>query len=124
MKTVPAGVSLSYGRTFYTRKKSRIATLPVGYADGYSIALSNRGEVLIKGKRAPVVGSVCMDMTLVDVTHIPDVKVGNEVILFGRQDGAQLSADEVASKIGTINYEVLCGIDRRVPRVYIKGDKN
>ena len=124
LKTVPAGISLSYGRTFVTRKKSRIATLPVGYADGYSIALSNRGEVLIKGKRAPVVGSVCMDMTLVDVTHITDVKVGNEVILFGRQDGAQLSADEVASKIGTINYEVLCGIDRRVPRVYIKGDKS
>lgn len=124
LKTVPAGVSLSYGRTFVTRKKSRIATLPVGYADGYSMALSNRGEVLIKGKIAPVVGRVCMDMTLVDVTHIPDVKVGDEVVLFGSQDGAQLSADEVASKIGTINYEVLCGIDRRVPRVYIKGDKD
>lgn len=124
LKTVPAGVSLSYGRTFTSRRKSRIATLPVGYADGYSIALSNKGEVLIKGKRAPVVGKVCMDMTLVDVTHIPDVKVGDEVVLFGRQDGAEISADEVASKIGTINYEVVCGIGKRVPRVYIKGDKN
>jgi len=124
LKTVPAGISLSYGRTFITRKKSRIATLPVGYADGYTRALSNKGEVLIKGKRAPVVGRVCMDMILVDVSHIPDVKVGDEVVLFGRQDGAQLSVDEIASKMGTINYEVVCGIDRRVPRVYIKGDKN
>ncbi len=124
LKTVPAGVSLSYGRTFITEKKSRIATLPVGYADGYSRALSNKGEVLIRGKRAPVVGIVCMDMTLIDVSHILDVKVGDDVVLFGGQDGAQISVDEIASKIGTINYEVVCGIDRRLPRVYIKGDKN
>ncbi|MBE0478881.1 alanine racemase [Candidatus Aerophobetes bacterium] len=118
LKTVPAGVSLSYGRSFTTTKKSLIATLPVGYADGYSRALSNKGEVLIKGKRAPVVGAVCMDMILVDVTRIPEVNVGDEVVLFGKQEGAEISVDELASKIGTINYEVICGISKRVPRVY------
>ena len=123
LKTVPAGASLSYGRTFTTKEKSIIATLPVGYADGYSRALSNKGEVLIKGKRAPVVGTICMDMTLVDVSHIPDVRVGDEVVLFGRQEGAQISVDELSSKIGTINYEIVCGISKRVPRIYIRGDK-
>jgi len=115
LKRVPAGYSLSYDRTFTTKRKSLIAILPVGYADGYPRALSNKGEVLIKGKRAPVVGMICMDMTLVDVTHIPDVKVGDEVVLFGKQNGAQISADEIASKSGLINYEILCGISKRVP---------
>jgi len=120
LKKVPAGCSLSYGRTFTTKKKSIIATLPVGYADGYPRALSNKGEVLIKGKRAPVVGTVCMDMILVDVTHIPDVKVGDEVVLFGKQDSAEITIDEITSKTGAINYEIICGISKRVPRVYIK----
>lgn len=119
LKKVPAGYSLSYGRTFTTRKKSLIATLPVGYADGYPRHLSNKGEVLVRGKRASVVGRVCMDMILVDVTHIPDVKVGDEVVLFGKQENEEVLVDELASKIGTINYEVVCGIGKRVPRVYI-----
>jgi len=122
LKRVPAGYSLSYDRTFTTKRKSLIAILPVGYADGYPRALSNKGEVLIKGKRAPVVGMICMDMTLVDVTHIPDVKVGDEVVLFGKQNGAQISADEIASKSGLINYEILCGISKRVPRIYKRRD--
>jgi len=122
LKRVPAGYSLSYDRTFTTKRKSLIAILPVGYADGYPRALSNKGEVLIKGKRAPVVGMICMDMTLVDVTHIPDVKVGDEVVLFGKQNGAQISADEIASKSDLINYEILCGISKRVPRIYKRRD--
>ena len=122
LKRVPAGYSLSYDRTFTTERKSLIAILPVGYADGYPRALSNKGEVLIKGKRAPVVGMICMDMTLVDVTHIPDVKIGDEVVLFGKQNGAQISADEIASKSDLINYEILCGISKRVPRIYKRRD--
>lgn len=123
LKKVPAGYSLSYGRTFTTRKKSLIATLPVGYADGYPRALSNKGEVLVKGKKAPVVGRVCMDMTLVDVTHIPDTKVGDEVLLFGKQENEEILVDELATKTGTINYELVCGISKRVPRVYINERK-
>lgn len=123
LKTVPAHISLSYGRTFTTKKRSRIVTLPIGYADGYTRALSNRAEVLIKGKRAPVVGTICMNMTLVDVTRIPDAEVGDEVVLFGKQDGAEISVDELASKIGTINYEVLCNVGEKGPRVYISEKK-
>jgi len=123
IKKVPAGTYLSYERSFITKKKSTIAILPVGYADGFSRALSNRGEVLIKGKRAPVVGRVCMDMTLVDVSHIQEVKVGDEVVLFGRQSDEFISVDEVASKAGTINYEVICTVGSKVPRVYLGKEK-
>ncbi len=118
LKWVPTGTRISYGGTFITRRKSRIATLPIGYADGYNTRLSNQGEVLIRGKRAPVIGRVCMDLIMVDVTDIPDVSHGDEVILIGRQGKEQITADEMARKIGSIPYEVLCMIGKRVPRIY------
>ncbi len=115
VKVVPPGTPISYGRTFITRKKTTVATLPVGYADGYSRMLSNRGEVLIKGHRAPVIGTICMDMCMIDASDVGDVRLGDEVILFGKE----LSVDEVAAKAETINYEIVCGVSKRVPRVYI-----
>ena len=115
VKSVPGRTPISYGHTFFTQKETRVATLPVGYGDGYSRLLSNRGTVLIKGQRAPLIGRVCMDMCLADVFGIQNVRVGDEVILFGEE----LSADEVAENMGTINYEVVCGVGKRVPRVYV-----
>jgi len=118
LKSVPLGTRISYGGMFKAKRKSLIATLPIGYADGYSHHLSNRGEVLIHGKRAPVVGKVCMDFIMVDVTHVPRVSVGDEVILMGRQGKEQITPEEIAEKIDSISYEVLCSIGKRVPRVY------
>lgn len=118
LKSVPSGARISYGGTFTTKRESRIATLPIGYADGYSRSLSNHGEVLIHGKRAPVVGKVCMDFIMVDVTEMPRVSVGDEVILIGQQGGEQVTAEEIAGKINSISYEVLCSIGKRVPRIY------
>jgi alanine racemase len=118
LKPVPSGARISYGGTYTTERDSLIATLPIGYADGYSRHLSNRGEVLIHGKRAPVVGKVCMDFIMVDVTNIPRVSVGDEVILMGRQGREQITVEEIAEKINTISYEVFCLIGKRVPRVY------
>lgn len=115
VKRVPSGSPISYGRTFITEKETLVATLPVGYADGYSRLLSGRGEVLIKGYRAPLIGRVCMDMCMIDVSGVENVQSGDEVILFGEG----LPVDEVAEKLGTINYEVVCGVGKRVPRVYI-----
>lgn len=119
IKYVPAGTFVSYGRTFETRRKSRIATLPVGYADGYPRLLSNQGEVLVSGLRAPVVGRVCMDMTLIDVTDIPEATVGSGVVLFGKQNNGEILVDEIAEKAGTISHEILCGITKRVPKEYL-----
>ncbi len=119
LKSVPTGSRISYGGTFTTQRESLIATLPVGYADGYSTRLSNQGEVLIRGKRAPVVGRVCMDLIMVDVTDIYGVSNGDEAILIGRQGREQITADEIARKIGSISYEVLCLIGKRVPRIYV-----
>ena len=118
LKQVPPGTKISYGGTFVTKRKSLIATLPIGYADGYSRHLSNKGEVLIRGRRAPVVGRVCMDFMMVDVTDIPKVSFGDEVVLMGRQGRQRITADEIAEKINSISYEVLCSIGKRVPRVY------
>jgi len=118
VKDVPSGYGISYGATYVTDKESRIATIPLGYADGYSRHLSNKGEVLIRGRRAPVRGRVCMDQIMVDVTHIPGVEVGDEVVLIGRQGEEEITATEMADKVGTINYEITCGISKRVPRVY------
>jgi alanine racemase len=121
LKRVPRGTPVSYGRTFRCARESLIAVLPVGYADGYSRRLSNRGEVLIQGRRARVAGIVCMDLTMVDVTEVPGVKVGDEVVLLGRQGGDEISAVEMAGWAESISYEVLCGIGKRVPRVYDQG---
>ncbi len=118
LKRVPPRERISYGGTFVTQRESLIATLPVGYADGYNRKLSNRGEVLIRGKRAPVVGRVCMDYIMADVTDIPRVSHGDEVVLMGRQGGAQITAEEIAEKVESISYEVLCLVGKRVPRVY------
>jgi alanine racemase len=120
LKSVPTGTRISYGGTFVTRRESLIATLPIGYADGYSTRLSNHGEVLIRGQRAPIAGKVCMDLIMADVTDIPGVSKGDEAILIGRQGQEQITADEVAGKIGSIPYEVLCLIGKRVPRIYLE----
>lgn len=116
IKRVKKGTSVSYGRTWRAERDSIIGTLPIGYADGYNRLLSNRGEVLIRGKRIPIVGRVCMDMCMVDITSLPDVKVGEEVVLIGSQGKENITADEIAKLIGTISYEVVCGISKRVPR--------
>ena len=116
LKRVPAGTPVSYGGTFRTRRDSRIATLPLGYADGVSRRLSNRGEVLIRGRRCRIVGAVTMDMLMADVTALREVHVGDEAVVFGRQDKAELSAAAVARKLGTIPYEVACAVSARVPR--------
>jgi alanine racemase len=117
IKKVPAGVPISYGRTFVTKRESLIATIPIGYADGYNRGLSNRGEALVRGKRVPVAGRVCMDMTMLDVTEVAGVAAGDEAVLIGSGRNERISADDIAAKTGTIAYEVLCGISGRVPRV-------
>jgi alanine racemase len=119
IQAVPRGQSISYGRTFVAPRDIRVATLPVGYADGLGRLLSNRGQVLIRGRRVPIVGRVCMDMTMVDVTDVPEVAVGDEAVLIGRQGTEEISADEVADLQGTISYEILSRIGPRVPRVYL-----
>jgi len=118
IKNVPAKTPISYGRTFITERKSTIATIPTGYADGYSRKLSNSGEVLISSKRAPVVGRVCMDTIMVDVTEIPHIKENADVILIGGEGKEKITAQEIADKTGTIPYEVLTAIGHRVKRIY------
>ncbi len=118
LKWVPPGTKISYGGTFVTRRPSLIATLPIGYADGYSRRLSNRGEVLIRGKRAPVVGKVCMDFIMVDVTDIPHVSLEDEVVLIGAQGKERITVEEIADKVNSISYEIFCLIGKRVPRLY------
>ena len=118
LKSVPKGTPISYGRTFITKRRSTIATIPFGYADGYSRKLSNKGEVLIKGRRAPVAGRVCMDTIMVDVTDIPGVNYNTKVVIMGSQGKESITAEEIARKTGTIPYEVLTSIGSRVKRVY------
>jgi alanine racemase len=117
IKNVPAGAFLSYGCTFETKRPSRIGTLPLGYADGWTRMFSGKAEVSIGGRRAPVVGRICMDQCRVDLTDLPpDVGRSSEVLLFG---GPELPVEEVASKLSTINYEIVCMVGKRVPRVYV-----
>ena len=118
LRTIPRGGTVSYNGTFVAKRPTRIAVLPIGYADGYSRRLSNRGSVLIQGHRAPIVGLVCMDMIMVDVTDLAQLQEGETVTLIGQQGQESIWADEVADWIGTIPYEVLCGIGSRVPRLY------
>ncbi len=118
LRTVSPGHTVSYNRTFTAQRPTRIAVLPIGYADGVSRRLSNRGQVLIHGRRAMIAGLVCMDMVMADVTHIPEATIGDEVVLIGRQGQDQITAGEIATWTGTIPYEVLCSIGPRVPRVY------
>ena len=119
VKQVPAGFKISYGMTFETDRPTTIATVPIGYADGYSRLLTNRGSMLVRGQRAPIVGRVCMDLTMIDVGHIPGVAPEDEVVILGRQGEEMITADEIASLVNTINYEVVSSITARVPRIYV-----
>lgn len=118
LRTVQPGHRVSYNGTFTAARLSRIAVLPIGYADGLNRRLSNRGRVLVRGCRAPIVGLVCMDMVMVDVTDVPGADVGDEVVLIGRQGEEQITAQDIAEWTGTISYEVLCSIGPRIPRRY------
>jgi alanine racemase len=118
LKTVPADTPLGYGLTFTTARESRIATLPIGYADGLRRLHSNNGRVLIRGHFAPIAGRVSMDLTIVDVTDVPGAELGDEAILIGEQNGLRIAAEDLAEEIGTISYEIVTGISARVPRVY------
>lgn len=120
VKDVEKGEAISYGGIYLTDKPSKIATIPIGYADGYSRALSNKGKVVIHGQYAPVVGRVCMDQILVDVTHIDNVEENDEVFLIGGTKDAFVTVEDIAKHMNTINYEVICLIGKRVPRVYVK----
>ncbi len=124
IKKIHAGDSVSYGRKFIADKDCIIATLPVGYADGYTRMLSGKNtQVIVNGKRANIVGNICMDQCMVDISDIDGVKVGDEVVLFGSQGNEQITADELADKLGTINYEIVCMMARRLPRIYIEKQK-
>lgn len=119
VKTVKEGDCISYGRTFTAERKMRIATVTIGYADGYSRLLSSKGEILVHGKRCRIVGRVCMDQLMIDVTDVPQASSGDIVTLIGREGNDVITADELASVYGTIGYEVVCGISKRVPRIYV-----
>lgn len=119
LRTIQPGETVSYNRTFTAKRLTRIAVLPIGYANGLSRRLSNRGAVLIRGQRAPIAGLVCMDMVMVDVTEIPGTAVGDETILIGRQGNEEITASEIAKWTDTIPYEVLCAISPKIPRLYL-----
>lgn len=119
LKGLGPGSSVSYGRKFITKRDSLIAILPIGYADGLPRRLTGVGEVLIRGKRAPIAGAVCMDLTMADVTGIPGVAVGDEAVIIGRQGGQEITAEDIAEKTGTISYEIFCNVSPRVPRIYV-----
>ena len=125
LKELSTGESISYGRTYATnQRRTKVASLPVGYADGYNRLLSNQGEVLVRGRRFPIIGRVCMDQSMIDVTNLPQVEVGDEVVLWGRQGQEEITVEEIAEKIGTINYEIVHIPDKkRVPKLFIKDGK-
>ncbi|MBR6968134.1 MAG: alanine racemase [Ruminococcus sp.] len=120
VKTVKAGDCISYGRTFVADREMRIATVTIGYADGYSRLLSSKGEILVHGKRCRIVGRVCMDQLMMDVSGVPEARSGDIVTLIGTDGGDRITADDLAQIYGTIGYEVVCGISKRVPRIYIE----
>lgn len=124
VKTLPEGVGVGYGGTFVTKRESRIATVAVGYADGYPRSQSNLGKVIINGQFANIIGRVCMDQIMIDVTDIDDVKVKDEVILFGQCGDKNITVEEVAAPAASFNYELVCNIGRRVPRVYQEDGKD
>lgn len=122
IKRVPKNTGISYGQIFVTERESKIATIPIGYADGFTRMLSSKVEVSVKGEKVPVVGRICMDQCMLDVTEIDDLNIGDEVVIFGYEKGS-LNADDIANMLGTISYEILCMVSRRVPRVYVQGGK-
>lgn len=115
VKTLPPDHAVGYGNTYYTQGEEKVAIIPVGYADGYRRS-PNWGVALVHGKRAPIIGRVSMEKTILNVSHIPDVSIGDEVVLLGRQGDDEITAEEIAARLGTINYEVVCDILPRVPR--------
>jgi alanine racemase len=123
IKNMEIGEYISYGRKFMCSRNCRIATLPVGYADGYTRLLFGKGQVIVNGSFAPIVGRICMDQCMIDITDIEDVEIGDEVILMGESGGLKVTADDIAEAIGTISYEITCMISKRVPRVYMKDGK-
>lgn len=123
VKEIEAGTPVSYGGTFVARERMRIATVPVGYGDGYPRSLSNQGSVLIRGKRAPILGRICMDQFMVDVSHIPDAVEGDEVTLIGVDGGDHITMEELGELSGRFNYEFACDLGKRIPRVYLKDGK-
>lgn len=120
VKTLPPGEGISYGHTFVTTRETRIATVSAGYGDGYPRALSSKGRVIINGQYAPIIGRVCMDIFMVDISHIDGVKVEDPVILIGRDGDKEITAEEVGALADTFNYEIVCSVSRRVPRIYLK----
>ena len=120
IKDVPAGFSVSYGRKFITNNRSRIATIGLGYADGFPRSYSSSGEVIINGVKAPIAGNICMDQCMIDVTSVPSVEIGDEVIIMGTDGKNIITAEDIAKVTGTINYEILCAFGQRLPKVYIK----
>ena len=120
IKSLPIGKYISYGRKFKTERESIIGTIPLGYADGYTRLLFEKGKVIVNGKFAPIVGRICMDQFMVDLTDVGEVHVGDEVILLGNSANLKYNADNIAEDLGTINYEVLCAVSKRIPRVYLK----
>jgi alanine racemase len=119
LKAVPAGTAISYGMTYRAPRPTVIATVPAGYADGFRRQLSSQGPMLVRGRRVSVVGRVCMDLCMLDVGAVPDARVDDEVVIFGRQGAESISADDLAHELGTINYEIVCDVSARVPRVYL-----
>jgi len=120
VKVLPAGSAISYGRTYVTQAPTQIALVPVGYGDGYRRGLSNKGSVLIRGQRAPIVGRICMDQCMVDATHIPDIALHDEVVLIGCQNGECITGEEVGSLLGTNAYDITTSFTSRLPRVYVQ----
>ena len=118
IKEVESGKTIGYGRTYKVKKKMKIATIPTGYADGYNRNLSNNGYILLHGKKAPIVGRICMDQFMVDITDIPEAKLYDEVILLGQSGNLEITADDMAQMLNTIGYEIVCDVGKRVPRVY------
>lgn len=123
VKTVPPQTVISYGSTYRTKAKTVVATISAGYGDGVPRLLSNKGYVIVKGQYAPIIGRVCMDQLMIDATHVEDLQVGDEAVLFGKEGTLRLGADRVMASCGGIAYELLCNVNRRVPRVYMRGDE-
>ena len=123
VKTLPAGREISYGGTYVTKADTVVATIPVGYADGYRRNLSGKFYVLIHGQKAPILGRICMDQMMVDVTHIPGVQVGDRVTLVGTDGEEAITMEQISAQADSFNYEFVCGISRRVPRLYVQGGK-
>ena len=120
LKTIPEGEGVSYGLRFVASRPTRVATLPVGYGDGYKRCLTGKTDVLIGGVRCPQIGTICMDQMMVDVSEVPGVAIGDEAVLIGRQGDEKITADELAEKADTISYEILLSFSDRVPRIYEK----